>query len=149
MDVGRTFVVAGPRHRHHHYTANVPYSVPVYSPNIPALTSALSNALTTQWVKEFERELKATITKLTQEVAENATKHINDSWHPQCHNCSWRWTKDKKSCRKVRKPWNNLKDGRDSLRKPKKLLTKLNSYFCIFTVGLTLWLLTRYLNTCT
>ena len=71
------YVYAGPR-RSHHYTTNVPYSVPVYSPNIPALTSALSNALTTHWVKEFEKELKVTITKLTQEVAENATKHINN-----------------------------------------------------------------------
>ena len=75
---GRRYLgIAGPRDSHH-YTTNVPYSVPVYSPNIPALTSALSNALTTHWVKEFEKELKVTITKLTQEVAENATKHINN-----------------------------------------------------------------------
>lgn len=77
-DVGRTFGAVGPRHRHHHYITNVPYPVPVYSPNIPALTSALSNALTTQWVDEFEKELKATITRLTQDVAENATKHVSD-----------------------------------------------------------------------
>ena len=74
---GRRYAFAGPRDSHH-YTTNVPYSVPVYSPNIPALTSALSEALTTQWVKEFEKEVKVTITKLTQEVAENATKHIGD-----------------------------------------------------------------------
>ena len=74
---GRRYGIAGPRDSHH-FTTYVPYSVPVYSPNIPALTSALSNALTTQWVKEFEKELKATLTRLTQDVAENATKHISD-----------------------------------------------------------------------
>ena len=78
MDVGRTFGAFGAPHRHHHYITNVPYLVPVYSPNIPALTSALSNALTTQWVDKFKKELKATITRLTQDVAENATKHISD-----------------------------------------------------------------------
>ena len=71
----RKYILFGPRM---HYTTNFSYSVPVYSPNIPALTSALSNALTTQWVKEFKKELKAAITKLTQKVAENATKHINN-----------------------------------------------------------------------
>ena len=73
----RRYGLAGPRDSHH-YTTYVPYQVPVYSPNIPALTSVLSNALTTQWVKEFEEELKVTITKLTREVAENTTKHINE-----------------------------------------------------------------------
>ena len=77
----RYFDIVGPRDSHH-YTTYVPYSVPVYSANIPALTSALSNTLTTHWVKEFEKELKVTITKLTQEVAENATKHINDKLAP-------------------------------------------------------------------
>jgi len=71
----RRYLLLGPRKN---YTTHDPYSVPVYSPNIPALTSALSNALTSQWVNEFEKELKVTITRLTQDVAENATKHISD-----------------------------------------------------------------------
>ena len=73
--------IAGPRDSYH-YNTNVLYQVPVYSPNIPALTSALSNALTTQCMKEFEKELKVTIMKLTQEVAENATNHIGDKLTP-------------------------------------------------------------------
>ena len=71
----KKYIIFGPRKCR---SKHVPYSVPVYSPNIPTLTSALSIALTSQWVNEFEKELRVAITKLTQGVAENVTKHISD-----------------------------------------------------------------------